>query len=63
MGIVLGWLHSVRPTFGRLPEAASTLMISLGLSAFVGMNGMLAGTHFIAAFKAQGVTLLLAGVV
>ena len=63
MGIVLGWLHSVRPTFGRLPEAASTLMISLGLAAFVGMNGMQAGTHFIAAFKAQGVTLLLAGVV
>ena len=63
MGIVLGWLHSVHPTFGRLPEAASSLMISLGLAAFVGMNGMLGGTHFIEAFKAQGVPLLLAGVV
>ena len=62
LGIVLGWLHSVRPTFGRLPEAASSLMISLGLAAFVGMNGMLAGTHFIEAFKAQGVPLLLGGV-
>lgn len=63
MGIVLGWLHSVRPRFGQLPEAASTLMISLGLAAFVGMNGMLAGTHFVDAFKSQGVPLVLAGVV
>jgi putative transport protein len=62
MGIVLGWLHSVRPSFGRIPEAASALMISLGLAAFVGMNGMQAGTHFIAAFKAQGVPMLLGGV-
>lgn len=62
MGIILGWLHTVRPMFGRVPEAASTLMISLGLAAFVGMNGMLAGTHFIEAFKAQGVPLLLGGV-
>ena len=62
MGIVLGWLHSVRPTFGHLPEAASSLLISLGLAAFVGMNGMQAGTHFIEAFKAQGVPLLLGGV-
>jgi putative transport protein len=36
-------------------------MISLGLAAFVGMNGMLAGTHFIAAFKEQGAPLLLGG--
>jgi putative transport protein len=62
MGIVLGWLHSVRPSFGRVPEAASSLMISLGLAAFVGMNGMQAGTHFVDAFKAQGVPLLLGGV-
>ena len=36
-------------------------MISLGLAAFVGMNGMLAGSHFIDAFKAQGVSLVLGG--
>jgi putative transport protein len=63
IGIVLGWVHSVRPSFGRVPEAASTLMISLGLAAFVGMNGMQAGTHFVSAFKAQGVPLLAGGVV
>ena len=62
-GIVLGWLHSVRPTFGRVPEAASSLMISLGLAAFVGMNGLQAGAHFVAAFKAQGLPLVLGGVV
>lgn len=62
MGIVLGWLHSIRPSFGRVPEAASTLMISMGLAAFVGMNGMQAGSHFVEAFKAQGAPLLLGGV-
>jgi putative transport protein len=62
LGILLGWLHSVRPTFGRVPEAASSLMISLGLAAFVGMTGLAAGTHFLEAFKAQGVPLLLGGV-
>jgi len=25
LGIVLGWLHSIRPSFGRVPEAASAL--------------------------------------
>ncbi|HEV8412161.1 MAG TPA: aspartate-alanine antiporter [Bryobacteraceae bacterium] len=62
VGILLGWLHSVRPAFGRIPEAASSLMISLGLAAFVGMNGIQAGAHFVEAFKAQGIPLLLGGV-
>ncbi len=63
MGIVLGWLHSIRPAFGRVPEAASSLLISIGLAAFVGMNGMSAGTHFVEAFKSQGVPMLLGGIV
>lgn len=62
MGILLGWLYSVRPAFGRIPEAASSLMISLGLAAFVGMNGLQAGAHFVEAFKEQGIPLLLGGV-
>jgi putative transport protein len=37
-------------------------MILLSLAAFVGMNGMQAGTHFVDAFKAQGVSLMLGGV-
>jgi putative transport protein len=62
-GILLGRLHSIHPAVGRIPEAAVSLMIPLGLSAFVGMNGMMAGTHFVEAFKTQGVPMLLGGVV
>ena len=63
LGITLGWLHSIRPSFGRVPEAASALMISVGLAAFVGMTGLQAGTHFVEAFKAQGIPLLFGGMV
>ena len=62
-GIFLGWLHSVRPTFGYLPEAASSFMSSFGLAAFVGMTGMQAGPHFMAALHEYGISLLLGGVV
>ena len=62
-GIALGWIHSHRPSFGRVPEAASALMISLGLAGFVGMTGMQAGPHFLTAIHESGLSLLLGGVV
>lgn len=62
-GIILGWIHSHRPSFGRVPEAASALMISLGLAGFVGMTGMQAGPHFLDAIQDSGLSLLLGGVV
>ena len=63
MGIVLGWAHSVRPKFGQLPEAATLLDFTRPGGFCRGMNGMQAGRHVIEAFKAQGVPLLLAGIV
>ncbi len=62
-GIALGWLHSVRPTFGSVPEAASFFMSSFGLAAFVGMTGMQAGPHFTAALREYGLGLLFGGMV
>jgi len=62
-GLVVGYLHSVRPLFGRIPEGAVSLMTSLGLASFVGMVGIGAGPHFVDALRQAGLGLLVGGVV
>ncbi len=61
-GLLVGYLHSVRPRFGRIPSGAVALMISLGLAAFVAMIGLGAGPHFMTAVRESGIGLLLGGV-
>jgi putative transport protein len=62
-GVVVGWLRSVRPWFGRMPDAAIGFMKSIGLAAFVAMVGLKAGPVFVSALKEYGVALLLGGMV
>ncbi len=62
-GLVTGYAHSVRPTFGRIPDAAVSLMVSLGLAAFVAMIGIGAGPHFVSALRDAGVELFFGGIV
>jgi putative transport protein len=62
-GLVVGYLHSIRPLFGRIPEGAVSLMTSLGLAGFVAMVGIGAGPHFIEALKQSGAGLLVGGVI
>jgi putative transport protein len=62
-GLAVGYLHSVRPVFGRIPEGAVQLMISLGLAAFVAMIGLSAGPHFVEALREAGVGLFFGGMV
>lgn len=62
-GLVAGYLHSVRPLFGRIPDGAIALMISLGLAAFVAMIGLSAGPHFVDALRQEGVGLFFGGIV
>jgi putative transport protein len=61
-GVVTGWLRTVRPIFGQVPDGAVTFMQSLGLSGFVAMIGLGAGPEFIPAVKEAGVGLLIGGV-
>uniref|UniRef100_Q01VG0 YidE/YbjL duplication n=1 Tax=Solibacter usitatus (strain Ellin6076) TaxID=234267 RepID=Q01VG0_SOLUE len=61
-GLVAGWIHSRRPLFGRLPEAASSALSSLGLSAFLAVVGIGAGPLFIVGLRTAGIPLLVAGV-
>ena len=61
-GLFIGWLRSRRPQFARIPDAAISMMTSLGLAAFVGMIGLHAGPVFVEAVRQVGFGLLLAGV-
>jgi putative transport protein len=63
MGLVFGWLRSVRPTFGRIPEPALWVFDTIGLAVFIGVVGLNAGPTFIAGLKETGPSLLLVGFV
>ena len=62
-GLVVGYLHSIRPLFGRIPDGAISLMSALGLAAFCAMVGISAGPHFMQAIREAGVGLFFGGMV
>jgi putative transport protein len=62
-GVVVGWMHSVRPWFGRIPGAAISFMKSIGLAAFVAMVGLKAGPVFVTAVKEYGFILFFGGMI
>ncbi len=62
-GLVLGWLRTVRPVFGRIPGPALWLMNTLGLNVFIAVVGISAGPGFVAGLHQVGVALFLWGVV
>ena len=60
-GLLVGYLRTRLPHFGRIPDGAVSLMTSLGLSAFVGLTGIHAGPIFLSAIRESGIGLLLGG--
>jgi len=62
-GVLVGWLRSLKPWFGQMPDAAISFMKSIGLAAFVAMVGLKAGPIFISAVKEYGYILFLGGIV
>lgn len=63
MGLVFGWLRSVFPVFGRIPEAAMWVFDMVGLSVFIGVVGLSAGPSFIAGLQDSGISLVFVGFV
>ncbi len=63
MGLVFGWLRSVRPTFGRIPEPALWVFDTLGLAVFIGCVGLAAGPSFVSGLRSTGPSLLLVGLI
>ncbi|HEX7979370.1 MAG TPA: aspartate-alanine antiporter [Gemmatimonadaceae bacterium] len=61
MGLVFGWLRSMYPTFGGIPEAALWLFDTLGLAVFIGVVGLAAAPSFLDGLRRAGLTLLLVG--
>jgi putative transport protein len=62
-GLLVGYLRTLYPRFGRIPDGAISLMTSLGLAAFVGLTGIHAGPIFLSALRESGIGLLLGGMV
>jgi putative transport protein len=62
-GLLVGYLRTLYPHFGRIPDGAISLMTSLGLAAFVGLTGIHAGPIFLSALRESGIGLLLGGMV
>jgi putative transport protein len=62
-GLIVGWLRSVKPWFGGMPDASISFMKSIGLAAFVAMVGLKAGPLFISALKEYGLLLFFGGAV
>jgi putative transport protein len=58
MGLVFGWLRSVYPTFGRIPEPALWVFDTVGLCAFIGIVGLGAGPSFVAGIQQTGISLV-----
>jgi putative transport protein len=62
-GLVLGWLRTIRPVFGRIPGPALWLMNTLGLNVFIAVVGITAGPGFVAGLKEVGASLFIWGMV
>lgn len=62
-GLVLGWLRSMRPTYGYIPEPAIWVFNNVGLNMFIAVVGITSGPSFISGLKAVGLSLFLAGIV
>jgi putative transport protein len=60
-GLVLGWMRSVRPTFGRIPSSTVWFMNSVGLNIFIAIVGISAGPGFVNGLRTQGIGLFLWG--
>ena len=61
MGLVFGWLRSVYPTFGRIPEPALWVFDTIGLAVFIGIVGLTAAPSFIDGLRRAGVSLAFVG--
>ena len=63
MGLVFGWMRSVFPVFGRIPEAAMWVFDTVGLTVFIGVVGLTAGPSFVTGLQKSGLSLVFVGLI
>jgi putative transport protein len=61
-GLLIGYFRNMRPTFGRLPDAARWFLMEFGLLLFMTGVGLRAGGNIIETFKQAGPLLIVGGV-
>ena len=61
-GILLGYLRSIHPTFGRVPPAARYIIMELGLMLFMVNVGITAGGGIVEALVSVGPVVILSGI-
>ena len=61
-GLAIGYLRSVYPVFGRLPDGARWILMEFGLLLFMAGVGLRAGGDIIETFANAGPVLILAGI-
>ena len=62
-GLIFGWLRSIHPTFGQLPESAQWIFTDLGLNLFVVCIGLTAGPKALSALQHAGLSIFFAGII
>jgi len=62
VGILIGYLGSLMPTFGRVPAAARYVLMELGLMLFMAGVGLNAGGVVVEALASVGPLLIVSGV-
>lgn len=63
MGILMGFLRSLSPTFGRVPPAARFVLMELGLMFFMVNVGLSAGGGVVEALVSVGPVVIFTGIV
>jgi len=62
IGIIIGYLGSVMPTFGRVPAAARYVLMELGLMLFMAGVGLNAGGGVVEALASVGPLIIISGI-
>jgi putative transport protein len=60
-GIFVGWLRTVKPQIGNVPQATLWFMNSVGLNVFIAVVGISSGPTFIAGLEQAGIGIFFWG--
>lgn len=62
-GLVFGWYHSKKKTFGSMPSGAIVLLKDLGLAGFVVAVGLSSGLQAVQTIEQRGPSIFVAGLI
>ena len=63
VGVAVGYLRSLFPVFGRVPQAARWVFTELGLLLFMAGVGLRGGADLVDTLRSSGLALLICGIV